>query len=340
MKNHRYVLALAALLAFVACSSAAEDLEVTSPDGLIRFKLLLQEPRLKYEVTFKNKAVIETSPLVLMVDGVDLAEGATTGYLRRRKFDETYPWRGPHSRATNLCNVLSLSLNHKKSQTVYLFEARAFNDGVAFRHIIPSNAQPRVPDEATTFTIPDGSVVWFHDLGGHYEAVYDKKSIGDITNGQWLAPPVTVKLPGNDGYAAITEAALFSYSGMALQAEGGRSLRIGLGHKHPISYPYRLRYSNDITRVSKPAAVTGKITSPWRVVMIGPDLNSLVNSDIVHNLCPPPDPKLFPNGMHSEWIKPGRAVWKYLDGGPSTLEGMKDFSRWAGELGVEYHVIE
>jgi len=33
-------------------------------------------------------------------------------------------------------------------------------------------------------------------------------------------------------------------------------------------------------------------------------------------------------------------VWKYLDGGQNTLEEMKAFNRWAGELGFEYNVIE
>jgi alpha-glucosidase len=33
-------------------------------------------------------------------------------------------------------------------------------------------------------------------------------------------------------------------------------------------------------------------------------------------------------------------VWKYLDGGPNTFENMKEFSRLAGKLGFEYHVIE
>ena len=70
-----------------------------------------------------------------------------------------------------------------------------------------------------------------------------------------------------------------------------------------------------IERLAKPAAVTGIITTPWRVVLIGDNLNALVNSDVIHNLCPPPDSKLFPQGMHTDWIKPGRAVWKYLDGG-------------------------
>src|SRR5262249_40730541 len=149
----------------------------------------------------------------------------------------------------------------------------------------------------------------------------------------------TFKLPGG-GYASVTEAALVNYSGMALQADGRGGFRLVLGHKHPISYPFRLRYKEDIERVSRPAAVAGAITSPWRVVLVGADLNALVNSDVIHNLCPPPDPKLFPRGMHADWVKPGRAVWKYLDGGENTLQGMKEFCRLAGELGFEYNVVE
>src|SRR5206468_717259 len=158
---------------------------------------------------------------------------------------------------------------------------------------------------------------------GHYEAVHERKGVADIAAGEWAAVPLTFKLPDGAGYAAVTEAALVNYSGMALQADGNRGFNLVLGHKHPISYPFRLRYSNDVERMSQPASIAGPITTPWRVVMIGADLNALVNSDIVHNLCPPPDAKLFPQGMNTDWIKPGRAVWKYLDGGPSTFEGMK-----------------
>ncbi len=31
------------------------------------------------------------------------------------------------------------------------------------------------PDEYTTFVIPSGSSVWYHDLDGHYEAAYIRK---------------------------------------------------------------------------------------------------------------------------------------------------------------------
>ncbi|OLE80641.1 MAG: hypothetical protein AUG74_00995 [Bacteroidetes bacterium 13_1_20CM_4_60_6] len=74
--------------------------------------------------------------------------------------------------------------------------------------------------------------------------------------------------------------------------------------------------------------------------MAARDLNTLVNSTILPSLCPPPDPKLFPQGIHTQWIKPGRAVWRYLDDGPEGPEGMKEFARLAGQLGFEHNVIE
>ena len=39
-------------------------------------------------------------------------------------------------------------------------------------------------------------------------------------------------------------------------------------------------------------------------------------------------------------MKPGRAVWRFLDGGENTFEGVKAFTRLGQELGFEYHVVE
>ena len=293
--------------------------------------------KFEFAVTRNDQPVIEPSRLTFTIDGVDLGRSATLGKPETYQLNEKYPWRGAHSEAVNKCNGAKIPIQHTNAN--YTIEVRAFNDGIAFRHIIPGTTN-RVPDESTAFTLPAGSTVWSHDLGGHYEDTYQKRAVADLPAGDWVAPPATFRLPGNHGYASITEAALVNYSGMALQADGKGGLILGLGHKHPISYPFRLRYSNDIERVSQPAAIPGTITTPWRVVIVAPDLNTLVNCDIVHNLCPPPDQKLFPDGMKTAWLKPGRAVWKYLDGGANTFENMLDFTRWAGELEFEHHVIE
>jgi len=114
-----------------------------------------------------------------------------------------------------------------------------------------------------------------------------------------------------------------------------------LGHALPASYPFTLRYGKDeAKRLSQPAAVAGTITTPWRVIMLAGNLNSLVNSDIVSNVSPAPETGIFPAEMKTDWIKPGRAVWRYLDGGENTFEGIKEFSRLAGQLGFEYNVVE
>lgn len=328
------------LILFCLTGICFAQITVNSPDTTIKLVISGDGGGLTYSILYKDKPVIERSPLVMSIDGAEITRQVEIKGVENYEVNEEYPWRGVHSRALNKCKGAKVSIQSKALSWVYTVELRAYNDGAAFRIIVPGRETARVPDESTVFTLPAGSVVWYHDLNGHYEGVHSKKQIQELTAGEWAAPPVTFKLPRNIGYASITESALFNYSGMALQANGKRGFTLALGHKHPISYPFRLRYSNDIDRVSKPAQIAGTIITPWRVVLIGSDLNALVNCDIVHNLCPPPDKTLFPNGMQTDWIKPGRAVWRYLDGGATTLEAMKEFSRLAGELGFEYHILE
>src|SRR5881394_890661 len=64
------------------------------------------------------------------------------------------------------------------------------------------------PDGSVEFIVPPGSTVWHHDLEGHYEAVHTKSDAAQIKEGEWVAPPMTFKLPAGAGYASITEAGL------------------------------------------------------------------------------------------------------------------------------------
>jgi alpha-glucosidase len=313
-----------------------------SPNGKLRFELTRDgSSRLTYRITLGSNPVIETARLGIIVDNVDLGQGAEARKIDSYHVNESYTWRGVHSKAANRCNCARISVIHRESKTTYIIEVRAFDDGVAFRHAVAGDGRSRVPDEATGFAIPSGSSVWYHDFEGHYEGIHIRKEVSQVQPGEWAAPPLTFKLPAGAGYAAITEAALVNYSGMGLQADGKGVFKARLGHAEPVSYPFRLRYGVDEgKRLATPAAISGTIVTPWRVVMAGADLNRLVNCDIVNNLCPPPDNELFPLGINTEWIRPGRAVWKYLDGGENTLDGMKEFSRLAGELGFEYNVVE
>lgn len=318
-------------------TAAALATHLVSPNGLVGFDLARDAAnRLVYTVTLGRDAVIEPSPLGIVVDGKHLAAGAEIAGIDRYDVDEKYAWLGVHSTATNRCHGARAAFGG------WTLDARACNDGAAFRFIVPGReGVGRTPDEATTFRFPAGATVWSHDFEGHYEGVHVKRPIADVPAGDWAATPLTVKLPGGVGYAAVTESALIGYSGMTLRADGRRGYEARLAHEAPVSYPFFLRYSPDeLARLSKPAAIAGTITSPWRVVIAGRALNDLVNADLVHSLAPPPDPTLFPNGSRSDWIRPGRAVWRYLDGGDNTFEGIEHFTELAGRLGFEHHVVE
>ncbi len=336
----RILTTLLASTAVAVSLGAAEVVTVASPDGRVQFRLSLGDgDRLQYAVLFREKPVIEISALGIIVDGIKLADGVQVGRIERYQVQETYPWYGGHSTATNRCNGVKLAVTHLSSHTPYTLEIRAYDDGIAFRQIVPGEGK-RIPDEATSFRLPAGSTIWYHDMEGHYEGVHARKGLASVPAGDWAAPPLTYRLAENSGFASITEGALVRYSGMALQADGAGGFNARLGHSVPASWPFRLRFKQDVERMTQPATVTGTISTPWRVIMIGPDLNALVNCDIVHNVAQAPDPKLFPDGIKTDWIRPGRAVWSYLDGGNRTLEGMKEFSKLAGELGFEYNVLE
>src|SRR5215510_10624716 len=326
---------------FITELSQSKNVTVPSPDGGVLFELPLRDQsRLRYRITFRNQPVIETSALGMVIDGIDLVEDFEVVNKETYRINERYACRGVHSEAVNRCNGAKILLKHKQSGAGFTLEVRTFNEGVAFRFVVPGDEKPRVPDETTLFTIPEGSVVWYHDFEGHYEGMHTRKEIAEVSVGDWAAPPLTIKLSNGAGYASITEAALINYAGMGLQSDGRRGFKLRLGHMHPASYPFRLRYAADVERLKQAAAISGTITSPWRVVMIGADLNALVNNDIVNNVSPPPESKLFPNGIKTDWLKPGRAVWKYLDGGENTLQEVKNFSQLAGQLGFEYQVVE
>lgn len=333
---------LLSLLLLVTAKAFAVDYPVIySPDKKVSLSIAVRNNGLYYTVNYKGKSVIESSPVRMFINGLTLTEGVKIGKAELYQLDEQYPWNGVHSLARNHFNGAKIAIS--KGTANYTLDIRVFNDGTAFRLVIPGNAsQKRIPDEATVFTLPAGTTAWYHDLNMHYEGVYQQKKMDTVQSGEWAAPSVTFQLPDQQIYLSITEADLKNYGGMALQTNGKSGFTLRLPHNQPTSYPYKLRYSPDDTlKLAKPATIQGTITTPWRVVIIGEGLNALVNNDVVHNLCPPPDKKLFPQGIKTDWIKPGSAVWKYLDGGgEGTLANMKEYSKLAAELGFKHNILE
>jgi alpha-glucosidase len=321
---------------------AAKDIILASPNGNIQLRLLTDKGRLSYSVSFLGKAVIETSPLVLVVDKVDISYDPKQGKTTNFSLNETLALRGSKSEGLDNCNGLRLAYTQKKSSLKYTLELRAYNSGIAFRFIVPGEeGKSRLVDEFTAFNLPEGCKVWYQGIEDHYEGLYNEKDIAEIHAGEWAAVPMTFRT-NMFKYISITESSLVNYSGMALKCDGQRGFAVRLAHSQPISSQYKLHNADDDgSKLLIPAAIKGTITTPWRIVMISDDLNGLVNADLVQVLAAKPDSILFPKGYKTPWIKPGRAVWKALDGGgDNTAKAHKKFIESASKLGFEYDVLE
>src|SRR5436190_15230070 len=261
-----------------------EETVVAGPNGRVKFTLLSNPERVSFKVTMDDLTVVEPSPLVFTLDSYDLTAGVVAQGTERSEIDEKYPWHGAKSTAINRCRTATIRFTNDLTMQDFSLEVRAFDDGVAYRVVVPGDGK-RVPDERSAFVLPGGTRVWFHEMDGHYEASYKTKLAEDVEAGEWAGVPMTFALPNDAGYGSITEANLVNYSGMCLEGDGRRGFVVGLGHRQPLNYPFELRYGREEgKRLGKPAAVTGTIETPWRVVMVGRDLNALVTSDIVHNL--------------------------------------------------------
>jgi len=318
----RQVLCLLALSQLPVATLLAQTKQATvvSPDKNLQVELFFTQGQLHYRMAYKGKPVIEQSVLGLQMNQQEIGKGSTFGAITRTSVNETYPWRGVHSKAVNHYNQAVLPVQGSGNAPGFQVETRVFNDGVALRYVVSQTGASTTTADNTRFTLPAGSIVWSQPDIGNYEGKYQKQRIEDVPAGQKAGPPLTVQLPNKQGYLAITEGGLTDFAGMSLLAEGQRVFKANLTGE---------------------AKKSGKVETPWRIIEVGPDLNTLVNCDIVHNVSPKPDPQLFPQGMATEWVKPGKSVWSWLAGnGGVTFDNMKRFSQWAGQLGIQYNLVD
>jgi len=336
---------LVLLITLTSLASRAEPISVRSPDGNVHFQLgTNSEGQLLYSVTAGGQVRIESSRLGVIVDNIDLGTALTLGETFARRFGvapagplaktpEIFPWRGNKTMATNLCEAYEIHLR-TLADMAWRLEVRVFNDGVGFRYRVPGDGPQRIQGESTSWQLPKAAKVWFQTStgAGAYEGVYQSSRADQIPLEEQvqnkkrpvqLGPPVTVEFP-DGGFGLISEAALYNYSGMSLKPEGDAKLRA-------VFQDDRNGWSHD-----------GPILSPWRVIVLSPDLDGLVNSDLIAALCEPPDPKLFPEGVNTAWLKPGKApcTWMVYGNDGAQWHRQKWFVDLAAATGCEYLLVD
>lgn len=305
----------------VMCSAGStRAVPLASPDGHLTADVSVSAGRLQYAVFRDGLNLIESSPLGLTVDGVDLGNGAASiAVLSESEHNDVRPCRGVKSQAQDTYREFTLEVTRSGGGDHRLDMVwRIYNNAVAYRYIVPGAGLRTLSNEGSSWTVPAGTQQWYQNNTSYYEGLWTQGMAGTY----WITvgAPVVCKLPAGTagGYAVITEAALVGFPGMQLEpVNGSRTLRAQHFDQQSWQCP-------------------GGQATPWRVTLCSGDLNALVNSTVIESLNPPPAPEL----LDADWIKPGRAVWSWWLNDVTRYEDQVPYMNAGAELGFEYILFD
>jgi len=334
--------------------------EVRSPDGKIAITIHTDAP-LGYSIAVDGKPVLLRSRLGLELAGdTKLGENPVVQSEARKSTDQH--WVNEFGKRRNVRDHYhELTLTMKEGDRTFGVVARAYNDGVAFRMVLPK--QPgmdsfTVTRDATEFTFPDDEQVW---AGWNNAEGPVRPEGGFVGSQEWrflpnklsgLNPnfkhglPFLVQTPA--AYVAITESDLLDWSGMwlALKAGATNTLEAQLAPPQPV-LPWAPRTPAGVPSgppTGTPLVPTQKglvvaqtpHNSPWRTFIIGRQPADLIQSDLALNLATPS--KL----ADTSWIKPGMSAWGtwWPNVGHNDLPTLKQYIQLAADMNWPYQLSE
>ncbi len=303
----------------VNCENPKQSQEIKSPNGKIFVEVKVdQTNRLTFTLKQEGILLLPNSPIGVHLNGSDVGKGVSISKARINQYDEMINTRGNHFQIRDYFNEMTIPIKHIKTNQNYELKIRVYDNGIAYCSIIPGEQIRSVTGESGIFQLSRNSTVWYHSATGNYESIYKSAKANQIEQGVKIAPPLVAKLPMRQTYLAITEAALFNYSGMTFESAGGGKF-IPVFEDDPDGWE-----------------MSGTITTPWRIIMIAENLNELVNNDIVTAVCPPPEESL----QNAGWIQPGRALWSWWSEGTGDWNLQKKYVDAANSFGFEYILID
>ncbi len=274
-----------------------------SPDKSYELKLYQREDlEIFYSLTFNGEEIVAESELGFSVDGKPWCTDFKIVDTQKRSVDDSWqPVYGERSTIIDKFNesTISFEAEGKKLDIV----ARAYNEGVALRYVLPEQATKNlvITSEQTTFTMPSETKAYYSTWAqGPYELLPLTGWEKDTER------PLTMILKSGKS-VAIGEAAMVNYarSRFNLEPSQPNTLMTVLASDVKISTPY---------------------STPWRTIMAGEKVIDIVNNnDLFLNLN---EPCAIEN---TDWIKPGKVFRTGL-----TMEDGKAGVDFAAARGLQY----
>ena len=310
-------------------SVTASDSEWTlrSPDGSISMTVNLEEDgSLTYGAYLDgNPFICDGSQLGLKGDSWDLSTGLQFTDMEETTIDETYEMlSGKFSQINNSANQLSLTFTKESVPYELTVEARAYDDGVAFRYLVNGgDGQLTVVDETSSFITPDNAKTWSFGAGGggfSYEEFFNENTVNNM-NGDYAIPLMYEAY--DDTYVLINEANLMTsdFCGSMASTSAG-------------STEFNIQF---VKTQGSPVTTQMPFASPWRYAVAG-EMKTVYENTMAENLSDAPDEDTY---HYSEWVEPGIVSWTWLAEGETregqqNIEAVKEYIDMAATLGWKY----
>ncbi|MGA9623728.1 MAG: glycoside hydrolase family 97 protein [Bryobacteraceae bacterium] len=321
------IFALALWAAFTAAAQTG-PVVLTSPNGALEISFAavrgqsLQPAggQLAYRVAFRGRPVLQWSNLGLAMEGSPaLGPVVRIESSQPSSQDETWtPVAGKANPIRNHYNAVTVqTVETAAGARRLVLEARAYDDGVAFRYVVPeqpSLKELRILNEATQFRFSKDAntfPVISRGFQTSNEDDYHQLTISGLHPEYLVNLPLLVEVPGI-AWVGLTEAGIEDYSNLYVTAPGNGTLTARLATRvEDINTGADVAPSFDPKADALKVSVMAQtpVRSGWRVLMIADQPGRLVESNIVVNLNPPSAIG------DTSWIKPGKTMWDWWNAG-------------------------
>ena len=292
-------------------------LELKSPGGKITLGFELLDGKLYYQVLTGTRTASDWAPLGIRTTEEDFTAGLELEEEIRGSIDECYSIPAFRKNVClDQCNTLELLL--RKGEKRMSVQARAYDDGAAYRIVLPGEGSVAVVSEECGFHVPEEARnIYGMRLIMSYEDQYHPIPFEDLYQNRY-AFPMLCEL-GGGSWALYAEAATFGDYGGSNLLSDRKTPRMLMTRKCP----------------DQLGNIDGKlpVATPWRVILAG-SLADIVEGNVLENLNPPSiveDPS---------FIRPGRCAWSWMSENHSAADPkrQREYVDYAASMGFEYSV--
>ena len=328
------------IVLMIAGTLFAQDLLVSGPDNQLKVKVFLKQGVPNYMVTYKDKPILEDSPLGLVTNISDLSKEMTLVAHKDSIIDETYDQsRAKVSKIHYRANELVCTFSNKEKKTITI-TFRVSNNDIAYRYSLPQYGETagcviekettgfHFPQQTTTFICPQAGPMtgWMHSKPSYEEEYHADEPIGTPSKYAFGYTFPCLFHVGNDGWALVSEAGVSSKYCASHLSEGTKD---GL---YSIAFPASGE-NNGVGIAGAAMALPGH--TPWRTITVGSDLKPIVETTIPFDVVKP----LY---APSQEYKPGRATWSWImwQDASACYDDQVTYIDLAAKMGFEYVLID